>query len=81
MVYQILLNKYYDYKKYNLKELNADDTKIKVIKLENEDIKRNPIIKKVMNIYQFDKNNIKEISDIAKTKIYSHESSCKIAGV
>ena len=52
------VNRYDIYKKYNLEELNKEDKKIKVLYLENVDIERNPIIKKVIDIYQFNKNNV-----------------------
>jgi len=54
------INRYEVYTRYSLEEKIKGnvDKNIKVIFLENSDIERNPIVKKIVDIYQFDVNNM-----------------------
>ena len=73
------------YKKYDTeseRDKKEDDKNIEVIYLGKSDIERNPIVKKIIDIYQFDiKTKNKEIDDVTKTKyiksekIYNYESN------
>ena len=78
------IKRYENYKKYNLgkKSCDEDEKKIEVIYLENKDIERNPIVKKIIDIYQFNITNMvnnenKNITvDVVKPmKIYNYENS------
>ena len=82
------IKRYDNYKRYNLgkksEELNGKT--IEVIYLENKDIERNPIVKKILDIYQFNitdvinnKNN-NDITDVKPLKIYNYENSFEYGG-
>jgi phosphate starvation-inducible PhoH-like protein len=80
------IKRYDIYKKYNLgeKKEEVDEKNIEVIYLENKDIERNPIVKKVIDIYQFNITNtinkVNEVKTIKPVKIYNYESSYEYGG-
>jgi len=79
------VNRFELYKKYDTeseRDKKESDKNIEVIYLGKSDIERNPIVKKIIDIYQFDVNDkIKEIDERNKTKyiksekMYNYESS------
>jgi phosphate starvation-inducible PhoH-like protein len=82
------VNRFELYKKYDTeskRDKKEDDKNIEVIYLGKSDIERNPIVKKIIDIYQFDVNDVndksKELDQGNKTKyiksekIYNYESS------
>ena len=76
------VNRFELYKKYDMnKQYNDSDNKnIEVIYLGKSDIERNPIVKKIIDIYQFDGKN-ENFSEVNKTnyiksqKVYNYEST------
>jgi phosphate starvation-inducible PhoH-like protein len=76
------VNRFELYKKYDMnKQYNDSDNKnIEVIYLGKSDIERNPIVKKIIDIYQFD-DKTENFSEVNKTnyiksqKVYNYEST------
>jgi phosphate starvation-inducible PhoH-like protein len=61
------------YKKYdiNTQKNDSDNKNIEVIYLGKSDIERNPIVKKIIDIYQYDVNN----ENTKPKKVYNYESN------
>lgn len=77
------IKRYDIYKKYNLgeKKEEEDEKKIEVIYLENKDIERNPVVKKIIDIYQFNLTKaIKKVDELKPLKMYNYESSYEYGG-
>lgn len=82
------IKRYEKYKLYNLgkNEEEFEGKKIEVIYLENKDIERNPIVKKILDIYQFNitdvvyKKNNNDITNVKPLKIYNYENSYEYGG-
>ena len=76
------VNRFEIYKKYdiNAQKNSSDNKNIEVIYLGKSDIERNPIVKKIIDIYQFDVKN-ENVNEVNKTnyiksqKIYNYENS------
>lgn len=76
------VNRFELYKKYDINAQKdvSDNKNIEVIYLGKSDIERNPIVKKIIDIYQFDGKN-ENFSEVNKTnyiksqKVYNYEST------
>ena len=76
------VNRFEMYKKYNInaQKNNSDNKNIDVIYLGKSDIERNPIVKKIIDIYQFDGKNenfneVNKTNYIKSQKVYNYEST------
>ena len=80
------VNRFEVYKKYDTeseRDKKADDKNIEVIYLGKSDVERNPIVKKIIDIYQFDINSKNKSLDdvviknnyIKSEKVYNYESN------